>query len=41
MKILWEYFKLFEEKYSNIEQYLKMIGISEQEIANIRSKYIE
>ena len=35
------FLKLFEEKYSNIEQYLKIIGISEQEIANIRSKYIE
>lgn len=35
-----KYFEYFEEKYKTIENYLNLIGLSSQEISQIREKYL-
>ena len=36
-----EFLKEFSEKYNSIEEYLKLIGVKEYIIKDIKRKYIE
>ena len=36
-----KFLKEFEKKYNSIEEYLKLIGVEDYIIKNIKTKYIE